>query len=114
MREATLADRLETANDVARKRLFPRFKEADFATWDKVRRTSREGGDQPFAAVGHVGDADQHPVGRAVLSAVGAGRTGADLRRTFERSPYGWPIDAIDAALVALDASRKAEGDLEW
>ncbi len=31
MKEATLAARLEAANDIARKRLFPRFGEADFA-----------------------------------------------------------------------------------
>ncbi len=104
MKDATLAARLETANDTARKRLFPRFKEADFqaALWEKAFRTAREGGEQPFSAVGHSGDADQHPVGRAVLGEIGAGRTGAELRRTFERSPYGWPSEAVDAALVAL------------
>ena len=37
-----------------------------------------------------------------MLGEIGAGRTGADLRRTFERTPYGWPTEAVDAALVAL------------
>ncbi|MBB1249934.1 BREX system P-loop protein BrxC [Rhizobium sp. G21] len=104
MKEATLAARLEAANDTARKRMFPRFKEADFqaALWEKAFRSAREGGEQPFSAVGHSGDADQHAVGRAVLGEIGAGRTGAELRRTFERAPYGWPSEAVDAALVAL------------
>src|SRR5690606_32541692 len=44
MKEATLAARLEAANEIGRKRFFPRFKEADFANWDRVRRTAREGG----------------------------------------------------------------------
>ncbi len=65
-------------------------------------KTAREGGEQPFSAVGFSGDADQHVVGRAVLGEIGAGRTGAELRRTFERTPYGWPSEAVDAALVAL------------
>lgn len=112
MKEATLVDRVGAANDIARKRLFPRFKEADFATWEKVRRAAREGGEHPFAAVGHSGDADQHPVGRAVLGEIGSGRTGADLRRTFERSPYGWPQDAIDAALIALVRLGKLKATL--
>ena len=102
MKEASLGARLEAANEIARKRFFPRFKEADFSNWDRVRRTAREGGEQPFSAIGHSGDADQHPVGRAILGEIGAGRTGAELRRTFERAPYGWPQDAIDATLVAL------------
>ncbi|MDR7225210.1 BREX system P-loop protein BrxC [Aminobacter aminovorans] len=102
MKEATLVARLEAANETARKRFFPRFKEADFSNWDRVRRVAREGGEQPFSAIGFSGDADQHPVGRALHGEIGAGRTGADLRRTFERSPYGWPQDAIDAALIAL------------
>ena len=102
MKEASLGARLEAANEIARKRFFPRFKEADFKNWDRVTRTAREGGEQPFSAIGHAGDADQHPVGRAILGEVGAGRTGADLRKTFQRAPYGWPQDAIDATLVAL------------
>lgn len=102
MKEATLVARLEAANEIGRKRFFSHFKEADFANWDRVRRTAREGGEQPFSAIGHSGDADQHPVGRALLSEIGAGRTGSDLRRTFERAPHGWPQDAIDAGLIAL------------
>lgn len=102
MKEATLVARLEAANEIGRKRFFPRFREADFGNWATVRRIARDGGEQPFSAIGHAGDADQHPVGRALLGEIGAGRTGADLRRTFERAPYGWPQDAVDAGLIAL------------
>lgn len=104
MKEATLSARLAAANDIARQRLFPRFKEADFqaSSWDKAGKTAREGGEQPLSAIGFSGDADQHPVGRAVSNEIGAGRTGAELRRIFERAPYGWPSEAVDAVLVAL------------
>lgn len=104
MKEATLAARLEAANETARKRIFQRFKDADFPTaaWERVAKIAREGGDQPFSAIGFSSDADTHPVGRAILSEIGAGRTGAELRRTFERAPFGWPQDAIDATLLAL------------
>lgn len=112
MKEATLASRLEAANEIARKRIFPRFKEADFVAWDRAARTAREGGDQPFSAIGFSGDADAHAVGRAILGEIGAGRTGADVRRTLERAPYGWPQDAIDAGLIALVRLGKLKATL--
>lgn len=43
-----------------------------------------------------------HPVGRAVRGFIGAGKAGREVRDQFTREPYGWPKDAIDAALVAL------------
>lgn len=108
-KQATLVARLEAAVETARKRLFPQFKDADrpSAEWEKALKTAREGGDHPFAAVGHVAEADTHPVGRAVLGFIGAGKAGREVRQHFEREPYGWPKDAIDAALVALVRANK-------
>ena len=107
--EATLRDRLEAASDTARKRLFPQFKEADRPAleWAKALKSAREGAEHPFSAVGHVAEVDVHPVGKAVLNAIGAGRTGREVRQLFEREPYGWPQDAVDAALVALVRANK-------
>ena len=45
---------------------------------------------------------EKHPVSAAVLSEVGSGKRGKDIRAAFEASPYGWPRDAVDAALVTL------------
>ena len=45
---------------------------------------------------------EKHPVAAAVLSAVGSGKRGKDIRAAFEVSPYGWPRDAVDAALITL------------
>ena len=47
-------------------------------------------------------EADTHPVGRAVLGMIGAGKAGREVRQHFEREQYGWPKDAIDAALEVL------------
>lgn len=107
--QATLVTRLESAVDTARKRLFPQFKDADrpSAEWERALKVAREGGEHPFTAVGHVADADTHPVGRAVLGVIGAGKAGREVRQHFEREPYGWPKDAIDAALVALVRANK-------
>ena len=108
-KQATLVTRLEAGVETARKRLFPQFKDADRPAieWEKALRTAREGGEHPFAAVGHVAEADTHPVGRAVLASIGAGKAGREVRQQFDREPYGWPKDAIDAALVALVRSNK-------
>lgn len=107
--QSTLTARLEAAAETARKRLFPQFKDADrpAAEWDKALKVAREGGEQPFAAVSHMAEADTHPVGRAVLGTIGAGKAGREVRQLFEREPYGWPKDAIDAALVALVRANK-------
>jgi hypothetical protein len=105
----TLAARLEAAADTARKRLFRYFNDADRPAleWQKALKIAREGGEHPFAAVGHVGEVDSHPVGRAVLGMIGAGKAGREVRQHFEREPYGWPRDAIDAGLVALVRANK-------
>jgi hypothetical protein len=37
-----------------------------------------------------------------VLSTIGAGKSGTDIRKALGGTPYGWPRDAVDAALIAL------------
>jgi len=107
--QAMLSARLEAAVETARKRLFPQFKDADrpSAEWEKALKVAREGGEHPLAAVGHMAEADTHPVGRAILGIIGAGKAGREVRQHFEREPYGWPKDAVDAALVALVRANK-------
>ena len=39
---------------------------------------------------------------QTILSRLGAGRKGKELRDEFEGSPYGWPGDAVDGALYVL------------
>ncbi len=39
------------------------------------------------------------------MSFVGAGKKGRDVRAHFSNPPYGWPQDAVDAALISLFGS---------
>lgn len=96
------AERLRDAANASLVRLFPRFKEADSSKWEAVIRRAKAGADLPFEPVGHTAATEQHIVCQQVLAQIGAGKTGADLRKYLEASPYGWPRDAIDAALLAL------------
>jgi len=87
-------------------RLFPRFGEADSAAWKVSMQRARDGADQPFGPVGHSGATEQHPVCQEVLSRIGMGKTGTSIRKELEAAPFGWPRDAVDAALIALHRSQ--------
>ena len=110
--QATLEERVREATNAALVRLFPRFKEADSAAWETVIKRAKEGADQPLAAVGHSGPTEQHPVCQAVTSTIGSGKSGGDVRKALRASPYGWPQDAIDAALIALHRSQHLSATL--
>ena len=53
----------------------------------------------------HKDNPDKHPVSAAVLSAIGSGKKGKEIREQFENAPYGWPRDAIDGVLITLHTS---------
>ncbi|MCY3598509.1 MAG: BREX system P-loop protein BrxC [Gemmatimonadetes bacterium] len=92
-------------------RLFPRFADADHRGWGTALRRIREGTGTPFGAVGWEGSVSGHPVAREVMLKVGSGATGAKVRAALEAAPFGWPRDAVDAALLGLlaDGHLKAE-----
>ena len=100
-----LESKLEQALDNALARLFPRFQEADSRAWELALKRAREGSDEPFRAVGWDKDAADHPVSREVLSAVGRANRGTEVRKALQGAPFGWPRDAVDAALIALHRS---------
>lgn len=112
--ETALEDKLRAAAEASLDRLFPRFGEADaLATqWEASIKRAREGADQPFNSVGHIGPIESHPVCRQVLSSIGAGKSGTELRKLLRGSPFGWPQDAIDAALIALHRSQHLSATL--
>ncbi|HYH17974.1 MAG TPA: BREX system P-loop protein BrxC [Azospirillum sp.] len=101
----TVADQIEAAAEDSLVRLFPRFKEADSGHWETVFKRAREGADNPFQVVGHAGALETHPVCQQVLTTIGAGRSGSDIRKELQAPPLGWPKEAIDAALVALHSA---------
>ena len=98
----SLKSKIETAAKASLARLFPRFGEGDHRSWDIALKRAREGSDQPFNIVGWSDSIEDHPVAKEVLNVISNGAKGGDVRKILKGAPYGWPQDAIDAALVAL------------
>ena len=98
----TLAEKLKVAAEAAVARQFKDFSAADKASWDVVMKRAKEGTDKPMDPVGHTGAVETHAVCVEVLSRTATGATGSDVRSKLQDPPYGWPKDAIDAALVVL------------
>lgn len=109
--KSTLKEKLASACDTSLKRLYPRFSDADSEKWDQVLKRVREGQPSPFEPV-FAGSTEQHPVCQQVLSIIGSGSDGSDVRKKLTGEPFGWPQDAIDAALMALHRSQYLSASL--
>ena len=103
--ESTLAEKLRQAADASLDRLLPEFGDADDQRWHKVIQRARGGAEHPLKALEFIGKTEDHPVCSAVLAHVGSGSKGKDVRSHFSAPPYGWPRDAIDAALISLSGA---------
>lgn len=103
--ESTLADKVREAAAASLVRLFDQFGEADDSRWSKVIERARRGADHPLEVLDYSGKTEEHRVCSAVLSFVGAGKKGREVRSHFSAPPFGWPRDAIDAALISLFGS---------
>jgi hypothetical protein len=90
-------------------RLYPHFDLTDDPRWDKVIERARRGDGSALEVLGYHGDPGNHPVCSALFKEIGAGKKGRDLRRHFSNSPYGWPQDAIDGALLVLFMTDKVK-----
>jgi hypothetical protein len=110
----TLEENLKVGAEASLIRLFPRFKDADFAAsaWEAAIKRARDGADQPFLPLKYDGPIEQHPVCQQVLITIGSGKTGTQVRKDLETSPFGWPRDAVDAALIALHRSQHVTATL--
>jgi hypothetical protein len=97
-----LIDKIQEGTDDALSRLFPRFPEADHKAWSVAIERARKGDESPLQAVGWKGATEDHQVCKEIEKEVGAGKEGRHIRTEFEKPPYGWPRDAVDAALIAL------------
>lgn len=103
---STLRSAVETAANRSLIRLFPKFGAADNPNWGKVVSKARDGAPDALAALGHHGEPTTHPVCKEVLAAVSPGGTkGAELHKRFAGSPYGWPRDAVNGAILTLLAA---------
>ncbi len=91
------------AVEAALVRLFPKFPDADQPGWNRVVTRAAQGAADPLSALGYTSGMENHPACQEVRSFVGgAGKRGADVRRHFSESPYGWSRDTVDGALLAL------------
>lgn len=97
-----LDERIKAATEASLVRMFPRFKDADSVAWETVIKRAREGADHPFQQTGHTDATEKHAVCQQVIATIGAGKSGSDVRKALGGSPFGWPRDAVDAALIAL------------
>ncbi len=94
--------KVEAAAKASLDRHFPSFKDGDDNRWANVINRAKNGDEAALSAVDWTDAPEKHPVCAAVLSAVGSGKRGKEIRDAFEASPYGWPRDAVDAALITL------------
>ena len=100
--ESSLPDKVREAADASLVRLFHKFNDADHDRWAKVIERARAGANHPLEVLAYSGKTEEHPVCAAVLAFIGAGKRGRDVRSHFSNPPFGWPRDAIDAALIGL------------
>ncbi len=100
--ESNFKESILTAIRNSLQRLYPNFDLADHAGWGKVYDKAKEGSPDSLKAVGFKGEPVDNPVCKAVLSYIGAGKKGADIRKNFEGMPYGWSGDAVDGAIQVL------------
>ena len=98
----SLAEKTTEAAGASLDRLFHRFGDADDDRWRKVIERARGGAEHPLEALEYSGKTEEHPVCSAVLESVGSGKKGKEIRSHFSGPPFGWPRDAIDAALISL------------
>jgi hypothetical protein len=96
------SDAVKDAARNALARLYPQFADGNHAGWDKVLDRARRKDPDAMKAVDHASAPETHPVCKALLAELGPGRKGSDLRGKFTNPPFGWPQDAVDAALTVL------------
>lgn len=97
-----LVDRVDEAAQSALQRLFPQFSEADHSNWPQVLNGAKAGNLGALQSVSYQGEIVQHPVCKQISEFIGAGKKGREVRENFRKAPFGWPQDAVDAALVVL------------
>lgn len=99
---ATPAVALKAAAQRAMQRMYDRFDAGDHAGWGSAYTKAKAGAPDALKVVDHSGGPETHPVAQAILSALGSGKRGVDIRAELSAPPYGWNDDAIDTMLLML------------
>jgi hypothetical protein len=100
-----LVAKVEQAVSASMLRMFPNFTEADDDRWARVITQAKGGDETPLRVLGWTEPMPAHPVCKRVMQSIGNGKSGKEIRDEFEASPYGWPRDAVDGALLSLFAA---------
>ena len=100
--EPTLPERIREAATASLARMYFEFGDADDHRWRKAIERARAGAEHPLEVLDFDGKTEEHPVCSRVLSFVGSGKKGREVRSHFSSPPFGWPRDAIDGALISL------------
>lgn len=100
--ESNLKESILTAVSNSLHRIYPSFDMADNTGWGKVYDKAKEGSPDSLKAIGFKGEPGENAVCKSVMNDIGAGKKGADIRKDFEGTPYGWSGDAIDGAIQVL------------
>lgn len=100
-----LAEKISTGAEASLARLFHRFDDGDHRAWEAAVKRAKDGSDQPFKVVGWEQATEEHPVAKEVLAQIGSAARGSDVQKELKGAPFGWPQDAVDAALIALHRS---------
>ena len=80
------ADAVKAAASNALARLYPQFSDGDHPGWEKVREKAARKDPDALKAVDHAGAPEAHPVCKSLLSDLGSGRKGSDLRNKLTSS----------------------------
>lgn len=101
----SLEDMIREAVSHSLDRMYLYFDMADNDKWAKVFDRAKGGSADALSLIGYQGEVADNPVCKEILSFIGSGKKGSDIRSQFLDPPYGWPQDAIDGALLVLVAS---------
>ena len=97
-----LQEMISEAAEKSLQRLYQQFNVADHDGWGKVYTNAKKGAPDALKAVGFDGEPVQNPVCKAILSFIGPGKKGTDIKAEFEKAPYGWSGDAVDGGIQVL------------
>lgn len=100
--ELDVVEKVRAAAEAGLDRMFPNFRDADDNRWPSVINRAKNGDEEALQAVDWKDTAEKHTVCARLMAEVGTGKRGKEIRDAFESTPYGWPRDAIDGALIAL------------